>query len=439
MKTSISRSACQNERTSAHNEAAVQKAARAGFIDRRVETSAQRKLAEKVGASESAMRQQALQRMADAVQRAGKDDEEEEKPVQGKFARTAVAQREAATNDMNGGLPSQLKAGIEAMSGMSMDDVRVHYNSSQPAQLNALAYAQGRDIHVGPGQEQHLPHEAWHVVQQAQGRVRPTVQMMEGVPVNDDRGLEEEADRMGAQAMQMRMDSVPMMKPASVTARPVAQFVLPPHGMADTKGYYKAQGNAAKTAYVSGRPADFSTKFKANMVQNEWGGSYNKETDMWHVTTNGASQVVLPTNAIQIDHVVPWNTIETELNKNPSTVYSAPDLATLKNNGYVMPSNNQYTMFAARMYYHDVANLVPMAGSENASKGVTHGGGGADLETAWKNRAARSAGAHHQMVQTAFRELVNWEGDAAAVTELLGKFDEVDDAIMDAEEFFQGY
>jgi hypothetical protein len=50
---------------------------------------------------------------------------------------------------------------------MSMDHVKVHYNSSQPAQLNALAYAQGSDIHVAPGQEQHLPHEAWHVVQQA--------------------------------------------------------------------------------------------------------------------------------------------------------------------------------------------------------------------------------------------------------------------------------
>jgi hypothetical protein len=27
-----------------------------------------------------------------------------------------------------------------------------------------------------PGQEQHLPHEAWHVVQQKQGRVKPTGQ-----------------------------------------------------------------------------------------------------------------------------------------------------------------------------------------------------------------------------------------------------------------------
>jgi hypothetical protein len=99
-------------------------------------------------------------------------------------------------------LPHQLKTGIEAMSGLSMDGVKVHYNSSKPAQLNAHAYAQGSDIHLAPGQEQHLPHEAWHVVQQAQGRVKPTMQMKSGTPINDDEGLEHEADIMGARAMQ---------------------------------------------------------------------------------------------------------------------------------------------------------------------------------------------------------------------------------------------
>ncbi|MEL6127089.1 MAG: DUF4157 domain-containing protein, partial [Pseudomonadota bacterium] len=37
-----------------------------------------------------------------------------------------------------------------------------------------MAYAQGSNIHLGPGQDQHLPHEAWHVVQQRQGRVPTT-------------------------------------------------------------------------------------------------------------------------------------------------------------------------------------------------------------------------------------------------------------------------
>jgi hypothetical protein len=99
------------------------------------------------------------------------------------------------------GLPDGLKAGIEAISGLSMDGVRVHYNSSQPAQFNALAYTQGSDIYVAPGQERHLPHEAWHVVQQAQGRVNPTMQMKDGVPINDDSGLEHEAELMGQKAL----------------------------------------------------------------------------------------------------------------------------------------------------------------------------------------------------------------------------------------------
>lgn len=99
-----------------------------------------------------------------------------------------------------GGLPAQLRAGLEAMSGQDLGDVRVHYGSSKPAQLEAHAYAQGRDIHLAPGQEQHLPHEAWHVVQQAQGRVKPTTTMGGGVPVNDHGSLEREADVMGARA-----------------------------------------------------------------------------------------------------------------------------------------------------------------------------------------------------------------------------------------------
>ncbi len=95
------------------------------------------------------------------------------------------------------GLPDALKEGIEQISHLSLDDVQVKYHSSKPAEVQALAYTQGSEIHVGPGQERHLPHEAWHVVQQKQGRVKPTIQMRRGA-INDDAGLEREADMMGA-------------------------------------------------------------------------------------------------------------------------------------------------------------------------------------------------------------------------------------------------
>lgn len=99
----------------------------------------------------------------------------------------------------NTGLPDRLKAGIENLSGYSMDDVRVHYYSSRPTQLNAYAYTEGTEIHVAPGQEKHLPHEAWHVVQQMQGRVKPT-RRERGVNINDDPSLERMASVMGAKA-----------------------------------------------------------------------------------------------------------------------------------------------------------------------------------------------------------------------------------------------
>ena len=77
-----------------------------------------------------------------------------------------------------------------------MDKVRVHHNASQPAQLQAHAFAQGNDIHTVPGQDGHSPHEARHVVQQARGRVRPTLQREGGPVVNDDKSLEREADAL---------------------------------------------------------------------------------------------------------------------------------------------------------------------------------------------------------------------------------------------------
>ncbi|MBW2690258.1 MAG: DUF4157 domain-containing protein [Deltaproteobacteria bacterium] len=119
-------------------------------------------------------------KMSEVVQR--QPEEEEEEPLQAKFT---------------SGLTGTLQAKTEA------SHVRVHHNSSKPAQLDALAYTQGQDIHVGPGQEKHLPHEGWHAVQQMLGRVKPTMQA-KGVSINDDVGLEREADVMGTKALQVK-------------------------------------------------------------------------------------------------------------------------------------------------------------------------------------------------------------------------------------------
>ena len=134
-----------------------------------------------------------------------------------------AVQRIAAMAPDRGGLPTGLRAGIEALSGVSMAGVRVHRNSSKPAQLQAQAYAQGKDIHLAPGREHHLPHEAWHIVQQAQGRVKPTMQMKGDVPVNDDAGLEREADAMGARAMSAPVQQKALRSTNASQRRPLVQ------------------------------------------------------------------------------------------------------------------------------------------------------------------------------------------------------------------------
>lgn len=124
-------------------------------------------------------------------------------PIQRKSVKPGAGSKAFGNRGENKpGLPDKLKDGVENLSGLSMDDVKVHYNSARPARLQALAYTQGTDIHVGPGQERHLPHEAWHVVQQKQGRVKPTTQA-NGVSINDDQTLEKEANVMGAKTLQI--------------------------------------------------------------------------------------------------------------------------------------------------------------------------------------------------------------------------------------------
>ena len=98
---------------------------------------------------------------------------------------------------------------MESSFGTSFSDVNIHKESSKASDVGALAYTQGSDIHFAPGQfkpetnsgQQLLGHELTHVVQQREGRVSPTTEV-NGMPVNDNKGLEAEADQMGAKAAQ---------------------------------------------------------------------------------------------------------------------------------------------------------------------------------------------------------------------------------------------
>lgn len=157
---------------------------------------------------------------------------EEEEPLQAKLETNQRGENRTR-------LPDNLKAGIESLSGMTMDDVNVHLNSAKPAEVQALAFTQGTDIYIGPNEERHLPHEAWHVVQQKLGRVKPTMQLKPTVAINDDPALEKEADRMGMEAIQTRI-----LKTATQTGKQFSSNPYDPHVVqARSKVEYHATQN----------------------------------------------------------------------------------------------------------------------------------------------------------------------------------------------------
>ena len=120
------------------------------------------------------------------------------------------------------GIPTQMKMDFEQRSGLSFDDVRVHYNSDKPRKIGALAYTQGTQVHIGPGQERHLRHELGHVVQQKTKQILHT-KIMNGLFVNDDRGLEAEAERYsGSKAIAGKNDN------RVYTSSPVVQGLFVP-------------------------------------------------------------------------------------------------------------------------------------------------------------------------------------------------------------------
>jgi len=168
------------------------------FVDKRSETNQLQHLQNKINNSPKAKQLKAFQTLANQS-----PQHEQITQLQAAVDQTPPLENIIQKKENKTGLPNQLKSGIEQLSGYSMDDVKVHYNSDKPAQLQAHAYAQGTNIHLGAGQEKHLPHEAWHVVQQKAGRVKQTTQL-KGIAINDDAGLEKEADVMGQKAAQLQ-------------------------------------------------------------------------------------------------------------------------------------------------------------------------------------------------------------------------------------------
>ncbi len=126
--------------------------------------------------------------------------EDEELPKQGKFG-------PVQKQDNKTGMPDAVKNKMEGSFNTDFSDVTIHPDSSKAPEVGALAYTQGHDIHFAPGQfspntssgQKLLGHELAHVVQQREGRVKPTTEIG-GLPVNDNPALENEADKQGNKA-----------------------------------------------------------------------------------------------------------------------------------------------------------------------------------------------------------------------------------------------
>lgn len=146
-----------------------------------------------------------LPRAADEVQvgREGKESDEEKGGCKGTMQRVAGApapvQRVSISSSGGSPLDEGVRGKMEDAMGTDFSSVRVHQASSAAPKLGALAFTQGENIHFAPGaySTQTLGHELAHVVQQRQGRVKPTGSV-NGVALNDDPSLEAEADRIGA-------------------------------------------------------------------------------------------------------------------------------------------------------------------------------------------------------------------------------------------------
>lgn len=135
-----------------------------------------------------------------------RDPSSEAQPAQRMADPEEELQMKRAPSGGGGGLPDGVRTRMESVLKADFSDVNIHVGS-QASDVGALAYTQGNDIHFAPGQynpespkgQELLGHELTHVVQQRQGRVKPTGSVG-GMPLNDDRSLESEADRMGSKA-----------------------------------------------------------------------------------------------------------------------------------------------------------------------------------------------------------------------------------------------
>lgn len=142
------------------------------------------------------------------------------KPIQKK----SFASQINNSNKNQTALPNNVQQKMENSFQQDFSNVDIKTNSKDAQNMNALAFTQGNSVHFAPGQfspntkkgQELIGHEFAHVVQQRQGRVKPTSQMAK-FKLNDSSSLENEADLQGSKAARWEASTTTSKKPTFST------------------------------------------------------------------------------------------------------------------------------------------------------------------------------------------------------------------------------
>lgn len=171
-------------------------------------------------------------------------------------------------------LPTPVQHKMERALGADFSSVRIH-EGPLARTIGAQAFTRGTDVHFAPGQyqphttagQQVLGHELAHVVQQSQGRARPSTRVG-GMAVDASPQLEHEAEQAGQRAAAGRSDGH-----ASTSPKPIAASnsgVVQRRVQGDTfKQFLVAQRELQRR--VAAAPTDFKYLYTTVGFEHEFG------------------------------------------------------------------------------------------------------------------------------------------------------------------------
>ena len=111
-------------------------------------------------------------------------------------------------------LPNKLLFAAKSLTGLSLENVDVIYDSPKTEQYQSDGFVKNNEIHLAKGNKGLIGHETWHMIQRIQNRVRTGEKTNPHFTINKNKNLENEAHIMGDKLMRMNIGSSPLKKPS---------------------------------------------------------------------------------------------------------------------------------------------------------------------------------------------------------------------------------